>query len=115
MSTHYANELQELSKYIKDEIEIVENGGKLSSFKREVKPPERELRNRLLNVGLCARQLLREVASTGQVQSDWHLTRGYFIVALRELLEGYDRECRDSKTFEEEKEVILQYFVFFEK
>ena len=50
MSTHFVNELTELSRYIKEEVEIVENGGKLSSFKREIKAPERELRNKLLTV-----------------------------------------------------------------
>ena len=58
---------------------------------------------------------MREVAATGQMQADWHLARGYFIVALKELLDNYNQEYRDSKTFEEEKDVILQYFVFFEK
>ena len=33
--------LQELNKLIKEEINIIENGGKLSSFKREVKPREK--------------------------------------------------------------------------
>jgi len=28
-------------------------------------------------------------------------------------LESYNMKYNDSKTFEEEKEVILQYFVFF--
>lgn len=34
MSEKYNSKLQELTKLIKDEINIIENGGKLSSFKR---------------------------------------------------------------------------------
>lgn len=41
MTEQYAQKLQELSKLVKDEINIIENGGKLSSFKRETKPRER--------------------------------------------------------------------------
>ena len=59
--------------------------------------------------------MLREVARTGQVPGDWPEVRSYFMVMIRELLDNYHLEFRDSKTFEEEKEVILQYFVFFEK
>ncbi len=36
--------LQELNKYIKEEIQMIENGGKLSAFKREEKPREKELK-----------------------------------------------------------------------
>jgi ribosomal protein S17E len=41
--------------------------------------------------------------------------RNFIIVTIRELLDGYNQKFPDSKTFEEEKEVILQYFVFFER
>jgi hypothetical protein len=46
----YDQKLQELGKFIKDEINIIENGGKLSSFKREIKPREKELKGELKNV-----------------------------------------------------------------
>lgn len=45
MSEKHSGRLQELSKLVKDEINIIENGGKLSSFKREVKPREKELKS----------------------------------------------------------------------
>jgi hypothetical protein len=32
---------------------------------------------------------------------------------IKELLDGYYMQYPDCKTFEEEREVILQYFVFF--
>jgi len=47
MTNQYAPKLVELGKLIKDEINVIENGGKLSSFKREVKPREAELKNEL--------------------------------------------------------------------
>ena len=34
---------------------------------------------------------------------------------IKDLLDCFNQKYPDSKTFEEEKEVILQYFVFFEK
>ena len=34
----FDQKLQELGKLVKDEIHLIENGGKLSGFKREVKP-----------------------------------------------------------------------------
>lgn len=34
---------------------------------------------------------------------------------IKDILDQYQMQYPDSKTFEEEKEVILQYFVFFEK
>lgn len=45
MSEKHGARLQELTKLVKDEINIIENGGKLSSFKREVKPREKELKS----------------------------------------------------------------------
>lgn len=45
MTDQYSQKLQELSKMVKDEINIIENGGKLASFKRDIKPREKELRN----------------------------------------------------------------------
>ena len=41
--------------------------------------------------------------------------RNFFIIAIKDVLDGSNLRYKDSKTFEEEKEVILQYFVFFEK
>lgn len=108
MSEKFSSRLQELTKLVKDEISVIENGGKLSSFKREVKPREKELRTEL-------RELLRDIAATGQVGGDWSDVRNFFIVSIREVLDGFNLQYADSKTFEEEKEVILQYFVFFEK
>jgi len=35
---------------VKEEINIIENGGKLSSFKREIKAREKELRSELREV-----------------------------------------------------------------
>lgn len=32
--------LQEFAKLVREEINLIENGGKLSSFKREIKPRE---------------------------------------------------------------------------
>lgn len=60
-------------------------------------------------------QVIRSIASNGIINSDWIDLRNYFIVMIRELLDQYQSQYPDSKTFEEEKEVILQYFVFFEK
>lgn len=37
------------------------------------------------------------------------------IDCVREVLERYQAEYRDSTTFEEEEEIILQYLVFFAK
>lgn len=37
----FEQKLQEFSKIVKDEINVIENGGKLSSFKREVKNREK--------------------------------------------------------------------------
>ena len=51
----------------------------------------------------------------GQVSGDWVDVRNFFIIAIKDVLDGFNLRYKDSKTFEEEKEVILQYFVFFEK
>lgn len=50
MTDPYSNKLQELTKLVKDEINIIENGGKLSSFKHDPKPREKELKNELKTV-----------------------------------------------------------------
>ncbi len=47
MTEKYSAKLQEFSKLVREEINIIENGGKLSSFKREIKPRERELKGEL--------------------------------------------------------------------
>jgi hypothetical protein len=93
---------------IKDEINIIENGGKLSSFKRDPKPREKELKGEL-------RDLLKDIALTGQVGGDWVDVRNFFIISIKEVLDSFNLQYQDTKTFDEEKEVILQYFVFFEK
>ena len=36
-------------------------------------------------------------------------------MVIKEVLDQYHDKFKDSKTFEEEKEVILQYFIFFER
>jgi hypothetical protein len=41
MTEQFGYKLQELGKLIKDEINIIESGGKLSSFKRDPKPREK--------------------------------------------------------------------------
>ena len=41
MTEQYNQKLQELSKLVKDEINVIENGGKLSAFKRDPKPREK--------------------------------------------------------------------------
>lgn len=50
MPEKYTAKLQELSKLVKEEINVIESGGKLSSFRREVKTREKELRNELNDV-----------------------------------------------------------------
>jgi len=55
------------------------------------------------------------VAANGLINSEWIDVRNYFIITIKELLDNYNQLYKDSKTFEEEKEVILQYFIFFEK
>jgi|JI6StandDraft_1071083.scaffolds.fasta_scaffold244848_2 predicted house-cleaning noncanonical NTP pyrophosphatase (MazG superfamily) len=50
MTDPYSHKLQELSKLVRDEINIIENGGKLSSFKHDPKPREKELKNELKTV-----------------------------------------------------------------
>ena len=36
-------------------------------------------------------------------------------MSVKEVLDGFNGQFPDSKTFEEEKEIILQYIAFFEK
>jgi hypothetical protein len=55
------------------------------------------------------------VAVTGQVGSEWTDVRNFFIMSVKEVLDGFSLQYPDSKTFEEEKEIILQYIAFFEK
>ncbi len=76
MSDKYSSKLLQFSKLVKDEINIIENGGKLSSFKREVKPREKELREQL-------KELLKQVAANGQITSNWTETRNFFIMAIK--------------------------------
>lgn len=49
------------------------------------------------------------------MNGEWVDIRNYFIIAIKDVLDSFNSKYNDSKTFEEEKEVILQYFVFFEK
>jgi putative Ca2+/H+ antiporter (TMEM165/GDT1 family) len=49
------------------------------------------------------------------VPGNWVEVRNFLITSIKDLLDDYNAKYKDSKTFEEEKEVILQYFVFFEK
>ncbi len=58
---------------------------------------------------------MRDVALTGQVGSEWSDVRNFFIMSVKEVLDGFNLQYPDSKTFEEEKEIILQYIAFFEK
>ena len=57
--------------------------------------------------------MIRNIATNGQIAGNWVDVRNYFILMIKDLLDGYNGQYPDSKTFEEEKEVILQYFVFF--
>jgi len=59
--------------------------------------------------------VVKNIAGNGQVQGNWVEIRNLFIMLIKDLLDSYNSQYKDSKTFEEEKEVILQYFVFFEK
>ena len=43
----------------------------------------------------------------------WIDVRNYFVIFIKDTLDRFQAEFKDSKTFEEEKEVILQYLVFF--
>lgn len=45
----------------------------------------------------------------------WTEIRNYITVVVRETLDRFNDKYRDSKTFEDEKEVILQYLVYFDK
>ena len=58
-------------------------------------------------------KVLKNIAGNGQVQGNWIDIRNYIIIMIKDLLDNYNSQYHDSKTFEEEKEVILQYFVFF--
>ena len=58
---------------------------------------------------------MKNIAGNGQVQGNWVEIRSLFIMMIKDLLDSYNSQYKDSKTFDEEKEVILQYFVFFEK
>ena len=60
-------------------------------------------------------QVVKNIAGNGQVQGNWVEIRNLFIMLIKDLLDSYHSQYKDSKTFDEEKEVILQYFVFFEK
>jgi hypothetical protein len=54
------------------------------------------------------------ISKTGEVQPDlWLDVRNYFVLLIKDTLDRYNAEYKDSSTFEEEKEVILQYLVFF--
>jgi hypothetical protein len=57
--------------------------------------------------------VIRSIAATGNITSEWIDIRNYLIIMIKDILDQYQMQYPDSKTFEEEKEVILQYFVFF--
>lgn len=44
MSEAFKNALVEHNKFISEEIQMIENGAKLSHIQRELKPKEKELR-----------------------------------------------------------------------
>lgn len=50
MNEKYRSALQEYNKFIKDDIMMIENGARLSSMSKDMKPKERELRGELMNV-----------------------------------------------------------------
>jgi hypothetical protein len=45
--------------------------------------------------------LLKDIASTGQVGGDWSDVRNFFIVSIREVLDTFNAQYSDSKTFDE--------------
>lgn len=56
------------------------------------------------------------MARNGHVNNEyWIDVRNYFIVYIKDLLDRYYTNYPDSKSFEDEKEVILQYLAFFDK
>lgn len=46
---------------------------------------------------------------------DWEQLRNFLVDLVRETLQKFNDRYRDSATFEEEQEIILQYLVFFTK
>lgn len=61
-------------------------------------------------------QLAQHVAKTGDIQPDlWVEYRNFLAILIKETLDRFQQQYKDSSTFEEEKEVILQYIVFFDK
>lgn len=48
-------------------------------------------------------------------QYDWVPLRNFLIDCVRETLERFQGKYKDSNSFEDEQEIILQYLVFFEK
>lgn len=56
------------------------------------------------------------MAKSGEIQADlWVEYRNFLTVVIKETLDRFQQQYKDSNTFEEEKEVILQYMVFFDK
>ena len=88
---------------------MIENGGKLSSFKREVKGREKQLKSELKVVHMILRQVIKNIATNGQIAGNWVDVRNYFILMIKDLLDSYNSQYPDSKTFEEEKEVFLRH------
>jgi hypothetical protein len=57
-----------------------------------------------------------KLAANGECsQYDWEPLRNFLIDLVRETLEKFQVKYKDSNTFEEEQEIILQYLVFFSK
>ena len=48
-------------------------------------------------------QVIKNIAGNGQVQGNWLDIRNYFIMMIKDLLDNYNSQYHDSKTFEEEK------------
>lgn len=47
--------------------------------------------------------MIKNIAGNGQIQGNWNDIRNYFIMMIKDLLDNYNSQYHDSKTFEEEK------------
>ena len=46
------------------------------------------------------RDILREISANGQVNGDWLDVRNFFIISIKDVLDGFNQKYKDSKTFE---------------
>ena len=57
-SDNFKAALQEHNKFINEEIQMIENGAKVSLLRKEIKPRERDLRKELMTVTISLFSLL---------------------------------------------------------